>query len=298
MAERLIGIDVGGTKMLGVAVERHRPSQVVDQLLVPTPTTAEGVVDGIAGLAVDLGVQDQLGLGLAGLVENGSVLRAAPNLQCMIDVPVRDLLVDRLGIDVRLDNDATCALVAEMTLGVAQGAEDVVLVTMGTGIGGGVAMGGRIVRGAHGFAGEPGHMCVDPDGPVCVCGRRGCWERFASGAGLLWMADKRGLVAADGSPLDGESLALLARNGDTEASAVWEEFSQWLARGLAGLADILDPELLVLGGGLISSADLFLDRTRQLFIDEVLGGTARHRTRIEPARSGPAAGAIGAALLH
>lgn len=298
MAERLIGIDVGGTKMLGVAVERHPTSQVVTQVLVPTPTTAEGVVDGLVGLAAELGVQDHLGLGLAGLVENGSILRAAPNLQCMIDVPVRDLLVDRLGVDVRVDNDATCALAAEMTLGVAQDAADVVLVTMGTGIGGGVAIGGRIARGAHGFAGEPGHMCVDPVGPVCVCGRRGCWERFASGAGLMWMAEQRGLVGADGSPLGGEALAVLARGGESEALEVWGEFSLWLARGLAGLADVLDPELMVLGGGLISSADLFLDRTRDLFSDEVLGGAARHRTRIEPARCGPAAGAIGAALLH
>lgn len=294
-----MGIDVGGTKMLAVAVDRSRPTEVLAQYEVSTPSSAEGVIAELVALARRCGVEGRLGIGLAGLVDDGDVLRAAPNLQCMIDVPVRDAVAGELDASVRIDNDATCALVAEMSSGVAQGVDDVVLVTLGTGIGGGVAIGGAVRRGAHGFAGEPGHMCIDPHGPLCVCGRRGCWERYASGAGLVWLAQQRGLDNAPyGQAITGERLVGLALAGHDDALAVWADFAQWLARGLANLADVLDPELFVIGGGLVSVSDLYLDRTRQLFVDEVLGGRSRRRTRIEPAQSGPLAGAIGAALLH
>jgi len=299
VSERLVGIDVGGTKMLAVAVDRSRPTEVLAQHEVSTPSSAEGVIAELVALARRCGVEGRLGIGLAGLVDDGDVLRAAPNLQCMIDVPVRDAVARELDASVRIDNDATCALVAEMSSGIAQGVEDVVLVTLGTGIGGGVAIDGAVRRGAHGFAGEPGHMCIDPSGPLCVCGRRGCWERYASGAGLVWLAQQRGLdIAPDGQAITGERLVGLALAGHDDALAVWADFAQWLARGLANLADVLDPELFVIGGGLVSVSDLYLDRTRQLFVDEVLGGRSRRRTRIESAQSGPLAGAIGAALLH
>jgi len=299
VSERLVGIDVGGTKMLAVAVDRSQPTEILAQHLVSTPTSAEGVISSLLELAQMCGTEGHLGIGLAGLVEDGEVLRAAPNLQCMIDVPVRSALEGALGVPVYIENDATCALVAEMTYGVAQGIDDTVLVTLGTGIGGGVAIGGSIRRGAHGFAGEPGHMCVDPSGPLCVCGRSGCWERYASGSGVVWLAQQRGLATdRSGHAITSEVLVERARSGDALALDVWAEFAEWLARGLANLADVLDPELFVIGGGLVSVSDLYLERTRELFADEVLGGRSRRRTRIEPAQSGPSAGAIGAALLH
>jgi glucokinase len=299
VSERLVGIDVGGTKMLAVAVDRSQPTEILARHLVSTPTTAEGVISSLLELAQMCGTERHLGIGLAGLVENGEVLRAAPNLQCMIDVPVRSAVESALSIAVSIDNDATCALVAEMTYGVAQGSDDTVLVTLGTGIGGGVAIGGVVRRGAHGFAGEPGHMCVDPAGPLCVCGRSGCWERYASGSGVVWLAQQRGLATdRRGEAITSEVLVELARSGDPVALEVWAEFAEWLARGLANLADVLDPELFVIGGGLVSVSDLYLERTRELFVREVLGGRSRLRTRIELAQSGPSAGAIGAALLH
>ena len=294
-----MGIDVGGTKMLAVVVDRSQPTEILAQHLVSTPSSAEGVISSLLELAQMCGTEGHLGIGLAGLVEDGEVLRAAPNLQCMIDVPVRSALEGALGVPVYIENDATCALVAEMTYGVAQGIDDTVLVTLGTGIGGGVAIGGSIRRGAHGFAGEPGHMCVDPSGPLCVCGRSGCWERYASGSGVVWLAQQRGLATdRSGHAITSEVLVERARSGDGLALDVWAEFAEWLARGLANLADVLDPELFVIGGGLVSVSDLYLERTRELFADEVLGGRSRRRTRIEPAQSGPSAGAIGAALLH
>lgn len=285
--------------MLAVAIDRSRPTEVLELHHVPTPSTSDGVISALKELSVLCGVDQHLGIGLAGLVEDGDVLRAAPNLQCMIDVPVRSAVEDVVGVKVRIDNDATCALVAEMATGVARGVDDAVLVTLGTGIGGGIASGGDVRRGVHGFAGEPGHMCLDPNGPMCVCGRRGCWERYASGAGLVWLSQQRGLHAdGSGNSITGEALVELARSGDEVALEVWAEFSEWLARGLANLADVLDPELFVIGGGLVAVSDLYLDRTRELFVSEVLGGRSRGRTRIEPAQSGPSAGAIGAALLN
>ena len=294
-----MGIDVGGTKMLAVAVDRSQPTEILARHLVSTPSTAEGVISSLIELAQMCGTERHLGIGLAGLVEDGAVLRAAPNLQCMIDVPVQSAVESALGVAVSIDNDASCALVAEMTYGVAKGSDDTVLVTLGTGIGGGVAIGGSVRRGAHGFAGEPGHMCVDPSGPLCVCGRNGCWECYASGSGVVWLAQQRGLdTDRSGDAITGEVLVELARSGDAVALDVWAEFAEWLARGLANLADVLDPELLVIGGGLVAVSDLYLERTRELFVREVLGGRSRRRTRIEPAQSGPSAGAIGAALLH
>lgn len=285
--------------MLAVALDRAQPSRILEQKILATPSTADAVLEGIIELARAVGVDRSLGLGLAGLVENGVVLRAAPNLTCMIDVPVATALSDALGAAIEIENDATCALMSELMIGVAQDATDVVLVTLGTGIGGGVAINRQIRRGAHGFAGEPGHMCVDPSGPLCVCGRRGCWERFASGAGVVWLAEQRGLrSAAEDQSLSSTELVARARAGDGDAIGVWCEFADWLALGLANLADVLDPDLLVIGGGLVEVADLYLDRARSRFFAEVLGGHARSGTRLELARSGPSAGAIGAALLH
>ena len=299
VSERLVGIDVGGTKMLAVAIDRSRPSEVLMNCSRPTPPTAKGLVEALCDLAREVELDGCLGVGLAGLVADGEVLRAAPNLQCMIDVPVRSLLVEELGCSVAIDNDATCALAAEMTVGVARGVDDIVLVTLGTGIGGGVAIDGSVRRGAHGFAGEPGHMCVNPNGPSCVCGRNGCWERYASGAGLVWLAQQHQVnTDHNGQAITGEALAVMARSGDTGALGVWAEFADWLALGLANLADVLDPELFVIGGGLVDVADLYIDRTRERFVESVLGGRARTRTRIEPALSGSSASAIGAALLN
>ena len=173
-----------------------------------------------------------------------------------------------------VDNDATCATLAEWQAGAAQGFDDVVLVTLGTGIGGGIVAGGAIQRGAHGFAGELGHMVVDPDGPPCPCGRRGCWERYASGAGLAMLARRAAAdgrlaaaVAAAGSieALRGEDVRAAALDGDDEASAVVDEFARWVALGLVNLTNLVDPAILVLGGGLAATPELYLPPVQRWF---------------------------------
>jgi glucokinase len=182
-----------------------------------------------------------------------------------------------------------------------------VLVTLGTGIGAGLVAGGRLYRGAHGFAGEPGHMVIDPNGPPCPCGRRGCWERFASGSGLGRLARdaaaagraRRVVDLAGGDPEDvrGEHVTRAALDGDGEAIEVMREFAWWFAVGVANLVNILDPEVVIVGGGLAEAGDVFLEPAREAFARLVLAPDHRPLVPIRNAEFGPEAGAIGAALL-
>jgi glucokinase len=182
-----------------------------------------------------------------------------------------------------------------------------VLVTLGTGIGGGVVAGGVLVRGANGFAGEVGHIVVDPDGPPCPCGKRGCWERFASGSGLARLgrlaadADRAhrvlALAGGDAADVRGEHVTAAAAEGDADAAAVLADFGWWVALGLSNLAEIFDPEAFVLGGGLVEVGPLLLEPVRAAFAGMVTGGRHRPPIAIVPAALGERAGAIGAASL-
>lgn len=289
---RLVGVDVGGTKILTVAVDAADPATVLAQCQVPTPGSPDAVIDAVVESARAVGVEHRLGLGLAGLVDGSGVLRAAPHLGGLVDAPIAERLAHTLGLEQwAADNDANCALRAELAIGAAIGRDDVVLVAFGTGIGAAIAIDGRVRVGAHGFAGEPGHMLVDPVGPHCPCGRRGCWERYASGTGLVQLAAGFGLMVDDG-----EEVVRRARAGEAPARAAVDAFAGWVGEGLASIADLLDPGLFVIGGGMSAEADLWIDRARATFTEATLGGRLRS-TPIEVARAGPAAGAIGAALL-
>ncbi len=302
------GIDVGGTKALGVALddagvvvaEARRPTPRGDHSLAP-------LVDTLVDLAGELGVDGSLGIGVPGLVTRDGVLRAAPNLDGVADFAVADLVGERLGHPVSLDNDATCATVAEWQLGAARGADDVILVTLGTGIGGGLVANGVLHRGRNGFAGEFGHMVVHPNGPLCPCGRRGCWERYASGSGLAMLAREAAtgrrlqsvVEHAGGDPQDvrGEHVQAAARDGDPEALAVIDDFGRWVALGLSNLTNAFDPEVFVLGGGLAAGAELYLEPITRWFGELLYQPHLRPSPRIEFAQWGPLAGAVGAALL-
>jgi glucokinase len=306
---RAIGIDVGGSKCLGVVLDEH--GHVVVEERRPTPR-GEGslpqLIDVLAELVAALGPYEHLGVGVPGLVTRDGVLGAAPNLDGVAHYDVAGHLADRLGHRVAVDNDATCAVLAEWMHGVGRGATDLVLVTLGTGIGGGLVLGGQLQRGANGFAGEYGHMVVDPDGPPCPCGRRGCWERYASGSGLARLAREaavgrrvdRVLELADGDSeaVRGEMVQQAAREGDTDALAVIDDFSRWVALGLVNLTNALDPEMFVLGGGLAAGADLYLDPIRRWFRELLYQPELRPLPAVAFAGSYERAGAIGAALLH
>ncbi len=307
-----IGLDVGGTKVLGVIVDPADPGRVLEERLVPTPRGGEGLVELLAALADELVALAPeppvaVGVGVPGPVDHDGVLRISAHLHLLRDLPLRPALQERCGLTVAVDNDANGHAVAEHRGGAAAGADHAVVVTLGSGIGAGWISGGRLVRGANGFAGEPGHMVVDANGPPCPCGQRGCWERFASGSGLARLARDAALggrlaavvEVAGGDPelVRGEHVTATARQGDGEALAVLEELADWIALGLSNLVNLLDPERIVIGGGLVEAADLLLPRVRTVVAARVLGGLRRGAPDIVPAVLGEHAGAIGVALL-
>ncbi len=296
-----IGVDVGGTKCLGVL---WSGSDVVAEVRRPTPvgapTGSDGVLATIVSVVADLEAQagDQtaplpVGVGVPGLVTRDGVLRASPNLAAVADLRVGDILQERLERSVSVDNDATCAAIAEWRQGQGVGIDDLVVVTLGTGIGGGIICNGAVVRGSHGFAGEIGHMVVDPSGPQCPCGQRGCWERLASGSALQARADD---VFGAGR-MRGEDLALLAADGDQKARSIFIEFAHWVALGLANITNFLDPAVIVIGGGVARTAPLFLADVRQSFAAMLYAPNLRPQPRIEVAAWDERAGAVGAAHL-
>jgi glucokinase len=312
MTSPTVGVDIGGTKCLGVVLDSH--GVVIAEHRVPTPRTGVELVAAVGGLVGVLHGMAEIpaspvGVGAPGLVDRHGALRFAPNLPGIVELSLQASL--RAGPlaahDVLVGNDATCATWAESTLGAAAGASDVLLATIGTGIGGGVMLGGRLVGGSHGFAGEIGHMVVDPTGPRCPCGQQGCWERYASGSGLGWMAReaanagmaRRVVELAGGDPeaVRGEHVTVAAGEGDDEARAVMARFAWWLALGLANLSAVLDPEVIVLGGGMIEAGSVLLDPAREAFAALLEGGPHRPTVALVAARLGERAGAIGAALL-
>lgn len=250
-----------------------------------------------------------VGVGIPGLVDVDGLARFAPNLHGANGTEVRRELEGRLGGTARVyvDNDATCTAVGECSYGSGSDRSDVLFVTLGTGIGGGIVSGGCLLRGSSNFAAEIGHMVVDPHGPLCGCGRRGCWEQYASGSGLARLAHDaalarradRVLELAGGDPdrIRGEHVVTAVEDGDPDAGAIVEEFAWWLALGLGNLANILDPEIIVIGGGLVRAGDALLEPVRAAFLDHIEAPALRPAIGIVPAALGDRGGAIGAAVL-
>jgi glucokinase len=302
---RRLGIDVGGTKCLGVILDDA--GEVIEEQRRPTPKGPEAIIETLAELARAMGPWSSIGVGVPGLVTRTGVLRAAPNLVDIHNFEVRDLLAAQLQVHVYVDNDGTCAAAAEWKTGAARGVDDFVMVTLGTGIGGGVIAGGSLIRGTNGFTGEIGHMVVDPDGPPCPCGRRGCWERYASGSGLGRLAREAAvgkrlervvvLAGGDAERVRGEDVQVAAREGDQGALEVIDDFGRWVALGLVNLANILDPACFVLGGGLAASSDLYLGPIQQHFTKLLYAPHLRPHPTLVFASLGERAGAVGAALL-
>ncbi len=247
-----------------------------------------------------------VGLGLPGRFTDG-ILAFAPNLPSGVGHDVAHPLAGRLGVPVVVDNDATCATLAEWQVGAAAGASDVVLVAVGTGIGAGLVVGGQLVRGRHGFAGEAGHLTLDPAGPPCRCGRRGCWEQYASGGALHRLAAEAAaagrlpaaVAQAGGDPaaVYGEHVVAAAAAGDPASAALLDQVGRWFGRGLGLIATLLDPEVVVVGGGLAAGAPSLLHPARRALAEDLPGQPPRPAVEVRPAQLGPQAGAIGAALL-
>jgi glucokinase len=301
-----IGIDVGGTKVLGVVLDGG--GRVVRDVAHASRQGVEGLVAVLAEVVAELGEDGApVGVGAAGLVDLDGHLTYAPNIPGVRDAPVRDALADATGREVVVDNDANVAALGEVTYGAASGARDALVVTLGTGIGGGIVLDGRVLRGAHGFAAEIGHVTVDRDGPRCACGEYGHWEAIASGHALGRMArelvrsggGQAILAAAAGDPerVTGRDVGDAARVGDPEALALLDRYADNVALGLAGLANVLDPERIVVAGGLVALGALLFGPLSAAFAAHLEGVEHRPEVPIVPAALGVRAGAIGAAVL-
>jgi glucokinase len=306
--DEAIGIDVGGTKINAFRVARD--GTIVERSSMPTPADDEAAtLAAMVALARSLTTSEVLaiGVGAAGMVDaTEGVLRFAPNLAWR-NLPIAQRMRDALGLPCQVDNDASMAAYGEFRFGAGRGYRHLLLVTVGTGIGGGIVADGRLFRGANGFAAEIGHIIVEPGGPLCGCGNRGCWEQVASGGAigrvgretvlehphsLLWR-----LAEGDRSKVTGKIVTEAAKQGDEVSVGIVSEAGRRLGEGIAGLVNVLDPQVVVVGGGVVVAGDLLLDPARVAFVDAVEGREHRPRVPIVPAQLGNDAGSVGAATL-
>ncbi|HEX3003768.1 MAG TPA: ROK family glucokinase [Angustibacter sp.] len=308
-----IGIDIGGTKVAGGLVDVD--GRVLHRARRETPHRSQSpqvVEDTIAEVIEELRGHRQaiaVGIGAAGFVDatQSSVL-FAPHLSWRHE-PLRDAMRRRVGLPVVIENDANAALWAEARFGAGQGERIIVGVNLGTGIGGGVLVEGRLFRGSFGVAGEFGHLQVVPGGHRCECGNRGCWEQYASGNALV--REARELAAArspvahglldrvdgDVTRINGPLVTVAAKDGDPAAAELFEDVGRWLGVGLANLAAAFDPALFVIGGGVSEAGELLLAPAREAFRRQLTGRGFRPEARIVRAELGNDAGLIGAADL-
>ena len=306
-----IGVDVGGTKIAAGVVDEK--GAIIEMVKRPTPAAnASGTIEVISDAVRELlGRHDveAVGIGAAGFIEQSrSTVAFAPNLAWRNE-PVARQVEDRTGRPVVVENDANAAAWAETKLGAGRGQDHVIMITLGTGIGAGIVINGELYRGRWGMAGEPGHYRVVPDGRLCGCGNRGCWEQYASGNALVAEAREfarrspggasRLLQLSGGSPeaITGPVITTAAREGDAAALRCFDIIGGWLGAGLADLAAILDPGCFVLGGGVSDAGDLLLAQTRAAFSNGLTGRQYRPHASVVLAELGPEAGLIGAADL-
>ena len=307
---RVIGIDAGGTKLLGGVVDEelvvhHRVRR--QWRGADRQETLDIIVDAVEEVRAAASDIDAVGFGLPALVEDETGVSTWSNHLPIDGVPFRDLLSERLGVPVAVDNDANVAALAEHRHGAARDADHAVMLALGTGIGGGLVLDGRLYRGARGFAGELGHMVVDHDGEDCPgdCPGRGCLEVLASGtaigrAGEAIAAERPdsalGRRAAEGGEITGGLVTEMAHGGDEESREALARVGARLGAGLTGLANAFDPEVVVIGGGAVAAGELLLAPARAVVAERALPPIGE-RVRIVPAHFGDESGMLGAALI-
>lgn len=311
-----IGVDVGGTGIKAAAVaedgtlrhrsERETPAQDVDAIAQTIADLVRELTDRCRAEDDEVGA---VGVACAGFVDAaGGTVLFAPNLAWR-DAPLKDRLDALVGRPIFLENDANAAAWGEFRFGGASEADDMLLVTIGTGVGGGIVSDGELLRGSEGIAAEIGHLRVMPDGNRCGCGNKGCLEAYASGTALV--REGRELVTG-GSPhagalsdlcggdpeqLTGHMITAAATDGDPAATELFGDLGRWLGEGVASLVAVLDPELIVIGGGVSEAGDLLLEPTRAAFGRQLTGRGHRRQAEIVLAQLGNDAGMIGAADL-
>lgn len=307
-----IGVDVGGTKIAAGVVDDR--GTITDQRREATPAgdpqrTAEVISDVILSLAEGREIA-AVGIGAAGFVDaQRSKVVFAPNLAWRNE-PLRDRVEDRVQLAVRVENDANAAAWGEAQFGAGRGSSSVVVITVGTGIGGGVIVDGEMVRGFSGMAGEIGHLRHVPGGSLCGCGQRGCWEQYGSGSALVRDARefmqttperaRRLWELVDGhvENLAGHHVTVAAQEGDAAALGCFANLGDHLGQGMASLAAVLDPELFVLGGGVSEAGELLSAPAEESFLRHLSPrGFRENPPQVRLAELGSSAGIIGVADL-
>jgi len=303
------GFDIGGTKTLALVVSDD--GSVLHEQRVPRPRSPQETVEQLRGLVSELtqttGVPlDAVGIGIAGAISRRGSVQFSPNIPELVDFPLRDLLGEHLSVPVVVDNDATAATWAEHQLGAGQGVDDLLYVALGTGIGTGFVLDGKVYRGAHGFAGESGHIVVDRTGERHISGVRGPWEMYASGNALGALAREwaaRGELPSvtqkvgEISDIRGEHVGAAVEAGTPDSLALLDSFAEDVALGMTNLMYVLDPARIVLGGGLVALGEPLRKRVQAAVDRTTLGGDFRPNVPVALAQLGSRSGALGAAML-
>jgi len=306
-----VGVDVGGTKIAAGVVDETGKLLAHTRRETPAQDSA-GVLSGIADAVRELAATHEVaavGIGAAGFVDaSRSTVMFAPNLAWR-DEDLRSSLSGRLHLPVVVENDANAAAWAESRFGAGRDHDDVAVVTIGTGVGGGLVQSGRLLRGGYGVAAEIGHITMVPYGRRCGCGLQGCWEQYGSGRALVTEAREIGrhspafaaglLEAAGGDPeaITGEMVTEAAQRGDVGALHCFDEISRWIGLGLAQLAAVLDPTLFVIGGGVSAAGEVLREPIERVFRSNLTGRGHRPVAEVRLAELGWEAGMVGAADL-
>ena len=288
-----IGVDLGGSKTEGIVMDES--GEILARERRPTPQ-ADGyraILANVRDLVLELerraGTNCRVGVGTPGAISTKTGFLKNANTVCLNGQPIKQDMEILLAREIRIANDANCFALSEALDGAAQGAPVVFGVILGTGVGGGIVVNGRLLEGAQHIAGEWGHNVLETDGPPCYCGKRGCVETFLSGPGLA-----RDFAAQGGATLDARAIATAAGQGDVLADAAMQRYLDRFGRALSVVINILDPDAIVLGGGMSNIARLYTEGrvyvARHTFNDEL-------RTRILPNRHGDSSGVRGAARL-
>jgi glucokinase len=302
----VLGVDVGGTKVAVGAVAGREATEIVEH---PTDTSGsapllDGIEAGVREVVGKVGEPAAIGVGVPSQIEfaSGTVLTSV-NIP-LAGVPLREVLGHRLGVPIYVDNDANCAGLAEAEL---LEARNLVMLTLGTGVGGGVVIDGRIFRGAQGLGAELGHFSIIADGPPCPgnCPNRGCLEALCSGTALEREATELGKarpdarlggIYAERGRVSGREAVAAAQDGDPEARLLFDRLGTWLGIGIAGYVNVFEPEQVLIGGGLSRAAELFLRRAKEEAASRALPALWE-RVTVQLASGGADAGVIGAGLL-
>ncbi len=305
-----IGVDIGGTKIAAGLVSES--GELLGRESEPTPEDASEIPAIVADLARRLAGDEKvvgIGIGAAGFTSSDrATVRFAPNID-WVDEPLAERVSDLIDLPVVVENDANAAAWGEFAFGAGEDTDDLLLVTIGTGVGGGIVHHGQLYRGGFGIAAEIGHMRIVRDGIECGCGEHGCFEQYASGSALVRVARERvsngdrgsealaALADGDLDNITGPAVTDLAQEGDALSIELLTDVGRWIGEGLAILASILDPRVIAIGGGVAAAGDLLLTPAITAFETHLPARSHRPQAELRIAALGNAAGIIGAADL-